>query len=507
MPDIRLVMGDQLSHALSALDDIDRNSEIVLMVEISDEITHVKHHKQKVVLVLSAMRHFAEALRASGIMVDYVSLNDEGNTGSFDGEIRRAIERHDPERIIMTEPSEWRVVQIMKRIHKSTSVDVEIRPDTRFLCSHDMFEEWAKGRTNLLMEHFYREMRKRTGWLMDGDEPAGGKWNYDSSNRKPLPSEVSLPNRMRFAPDQITRDVINLVEHQFGDHFGSLDSFGWPVTRKDALKALDHFVTDCLPQFGDYQDAMSESGDFLFHSLLSPSINIGLLEPEEVCQAAVDAHGAGKAPLEATEGFVRQILGWREYIRGIYWLKMPEYETSNYLSASRDLPWLYWSGETDMNCMRHTIDTTRKHAYAHHIQRLMITGNFALLAGIEPKQVEEWYLIVYADAFDWVELPNTHGMALYADGGLLSTKPYAASGSYINKMSDYCKACAFDVKKKLGPKACPFNYLYWYFLIANEEKLGSNHRLRMPYATLRKMGADRREQIVENAERFLDSLG
>jgi deoxyribodipyrimidine photolyase-related protein len=503
---LRFVLGDQLSRSVSALQGIDSADDVVLMVEVQDETTYVRHHKQKIALVLSAMRHFAESLRKEGIPVDYVRLDDDENTGSFTGELSRALDRHEVGRIVATEPGEWRVREAIQGWQDRFGLPVDIREDDRFFCRKDEFQKWAKGRKQLRMEHFYRRMRKTTGWLMEGKKPAGGKWNYDTENRKALAEGVSIPNRRAFKPDKITAEVLELVNRQFADHFGDLRPFRWAVTRQGALEALDHFISECLPRFGDFQDAMKSGEDFLFHSVLSPYLNIGLLLPREVCEAALAAYEAGSAPVAAVEGFIRQILGWREYIRGIYWLKMPGYPKSNFFGADRPLPSFYWTGQTDLKCLGEAIRATRKNAYAHHIQRLMITGNFALLAGLSPAEVEEWYLIVYADAFDWVELPNTHGMALYADGGLLGSKPYAASGAYIDRMSDYCKGCAYDVKTKLGENACPFNYLYWYFLIRNEEKLAGNPRMAIPYRTLGRMSAERRRRIMKDAETFLSGL-
>jgi deoxyribodipyrimidine photolyase-related protein len=349
-------------------------------------------------------------------------------------------------------------------------------------------------------------MRRLSGLLMDGDEPVGGQWNFDHDNRKSLPKDVTPPQRQRFEPDAITRAVMEMVTARFADHFGDLEPFGWAVTRADALEALDHFIAACLPRFGDYQDAMQQGNAFLYHSVISPYLNIGLLTPREICDRAQDAWSRGEAPLNAVEGFIRQILGWREYVRGLYWLKMPDYAETNALNARRPLPEFYWTGKTEMNCLAQAIGDTRRHAYAHHIQRLMVTGNFALLAGLDPKAVEEWYLLVYADAFEWVELPNTHGMALFADGGVMASKPYAASGAYIDRMSDYCSGCRFKPDVKLGPKACPFNYLYWDFLIRNEVKLKSNPRMAMPYRTLAKMEPERKADIKRHARTFLESL-
>ncbi|MBT8049132.1 MAG: cryptochrome/photolyase family protein [Xanthomonadales bacterium] len=506
MKTLRLVLGDQLNRSISSLDDIDPKRDVVLMAEVHDEATYVPHHQQKIVLVLSAMRHFAELLACESITVDYVRMSDEGNTGSFTGELERALKRNQCERVVVTEPGEWRVDQMMQKWEACLGVPVEIRQDNRFFCSLDGFADWAEGRKNLRMEFFYRQMRRETGWLMEGDKPLGERWNYDSENRKSLPKDKALPRRNRFEPDPITQEVIKLVSDRFGDHFGELEHFGWAVTREDALQALDDFVSVCLPDFGNYQDAMKSGEDFLFHGLVSPYLNLGLLLPREVCEAALQALEHEEAPLAAVEGFVRQILGWREYVRGLYWLKMPDYAQSNYLNAKRPLPEFYWTARTELNCLRQTIESTRDNAYAHHIQRLMVTGNFALLAGLEPAEVEDWYLRVYADAFEWVELPNTHGMALYADGGVMASKPYAASGAYINRMSDYCADCKFDPKQKLGEKACPFNYLYWHFLIRNQDPLKSNPRMGLAYRNLDRMDPDQQSDIVEQAERFLDAL-
>ena len=506
MSALRVVFGDQLSHDIAALKGMDRAADRILMVEAMEENTHVPHHKQKIVLVLSAMRHFAEELRQSGVQVDYVSLEDVDNTGSLTGELERAVARLAPSRVILTSPSEWRVQSQLQQWADACAVSVEVREDDRFFADHARFADWAKGRRGWRMEHFYRQMRREHSVLMDANEPAGGQWNYDPDNRKRLPARMAPPPRLRFAPDEITREVMALVARRFSNHFGSLDAFGWPVTRSDALAALEDFITHGLPSFGDYQDAMKAGAPFLFHSLLAPALNLGLLSPREVCQAAEQAWRAGHAPLNAVEGFIRQILGWREYVRGVYQTLMPDYAHSNALQATGSLPNLYWTGRTDMRCLGEAISATAKYAYAHHIQRLMITGNFALLAGVRPEEIERWYLIVYADALEWVEMPNTLGMAVYADGGQMASKPYAASGAYIDKMSDYCADCAFDVKQKIGPGACPFNYLYWAFLIRQHDRLSGNPRLAMPYRTLQNWSAERKADIVAQAQTFLDQL-
>ena len=503
---LRFVLGDQLTRRIAGLTDLDPEHDVVLMAEVEAEATYVRHHKQKIAFLFSAMRHFAEELEAEGVSVDYVRLDAPGNSGSFTGELERSVARHRPHRIVLTEPGEWRVLAMMETWRDSFGIPVEIRPDNRFLCPRRDFAEWAGERHHLRMETFYRGMRRRTGLLMEGSEPVGGRWNFDPDNRRRLPKGERPPERLGFSPDATTRAVLDLVAARFADHFGDLDGFAWPVTRAQAIEALKHFLAHALPRFGDYQDAMKADEPFLFHAMLAPALNAGLLTPGEVCRAAERAYRRGEAPLNAVEGFIRQILGWREYVRGLYWARMPDYAETNALAASRDLPWFYWSGETRMNCIAQVVAQTRAHAYAHHIQRLMVTGNFALLAGLAPAQVEEWYLIVFADAFEWVELPNVHGMVLWADGGVMGSKPYAASGAYINRMSDYCGACSYAVTRKTGAEACPFNYLYWNFLITHAERLRGNPRLAMPYRTLDAMDAGRRAAIVADAARFLDGL-
>ncbi len=503
---LRLVLGDQLTREVSALAGLDPAADVVLMVEVAEETTYVPHHKQKIALILSAMRHFAAALVAEGIRVEYVRLDDPANSGSFTGELQRAATRLRPQRVIATEPGEWRVWEAMREWSALLDCPVEIRDDDRFLCSRGRFTRWAGERKTCRMEFFYRDMRRETGILMEGEEPVGGRWNFDAENRKSLPKGHVAPRRLRFEPDATTREVMALVEARFPHHFGDLDGFGWPVSREQALAALDHFIAAALPGFGDWQDAMKSGEPFLHHALLSPALNLGLLRPHEVCVAAERAYRTGDAPLNAVEGFIRQILGWREYVRGLYWLKMPGYAATNALGATRPLPWFYWSGETDMACIAAVVDDTRRNAYAHHIQRLMVTGNFALLAGLDPAEVEAWYLAVYADAYEWVELPNTHGMALFADGGVMASKPYAASGAYIDRMSDYCGGCRYDPAVKVGPKACPFNPLYWHFIARNRDALARNPRMAMPYRSLDAMTPAKREAILTQAQAFLDGL-
>jgi len=506
MKTLRLIMGDHLTRDIASLADLDPSRDIVLMVEVEEEATYVRHHKQKIAFVLAAMRHFAQALREEGVEVDYVRLDDPENTGAFTSELLRAVRRRNPDRVVVCEPGEWRVREAIRGWESLAGLTVVVREDDRFFASHDRFARWARTRSSYRMEFFYRELRRETRLLMDGEAPAGGQWNFDAENRKRLPRGEMPPPRRRFAPDAVTRDVLGLVETRFPGHFGETAEFGWPVSRDEALAALDDFLASALPRFGDFQDAMKVGEPFLFHSLIATALNVGLLTPREVCARAEAEYREGRAPLNAVEGFIRQILGWREYVRGLYWMLMPDYAAGNALGATRPLPELYWTGETAMRCLREVVQQTRRYAYAHHIQRLMITGNFALLAGVQPAQIEAWYLAVYADAFEWVELPNTHGMAMFADGGLLASKPYAASGAYIHRMSDYCSGCEYDVQARSGRKACPFNYLYWAFLIRNQTALAGNSRMAMPYRTLATWSEDRKAAIVRDAALFLDGL-
>jgi deoxyribodipyrimidine photolyase-related protein len=499
-----LIFGDQLSPQLSALRAADRAKAIILMVEVSDEAGYVGHHKKKIAFLFSAMRHFAEELCNDGWNVDYVRLNDRGNSGSFGGELLRAIERHGSTNLVVTEPGEWRVAQMLDGWR--LILPVQILPDDRFLCSHAEFESWAGDRKVLRMEYFYRDMRRKAGLLMDGDQPVGGKWNFDHDNRKAAAQDLLVPQPLRFDQDPLTQTVLDLVEAEFSHHFGVLTPFWFGVTRHDAQAAFDHFVKTALPQFGDYQDAMLVGEKFLYHAVVSLYLNCGLLDPLSVCRAAEEEYRAGRAPLNAVEGFIRQIIGWREYVRGIYWREGPDYVHRNVLGAARPLPDFYWTGQTDMACMRACIEQTRDEAYAHHIQRLMVTGNFALLAGVDPHQLHEWYLAVYADAYEWVEAPNTVGMSQFADGGLLASKPYAASGAYIDRMSDYCGGCRYQVKLKAGPDACPFNYLYWNFIARHRERVKGNPRMAPMVRTWDKFSNERRAEILADSSSFLSNL-
>ncbi|WJY22981.1 cryptochrome/photolyase family protein [Fontisubflavum oceani] len=497
-----LVLGDQLSLDLSALREADQTSDVVIMAEVADEASYVPHHPKKIAFLFAAMRKFAVRLAQDGWQVRYTRLDDPDNTGSITGELLRHAAALGAIEVLATEPDEWRLISALE----DSPVPVHLFPDDRFLSSHAEFDAWAEGRKALRMEHFYRLMRRKTGLLMEGDKPAGGQWNYDHDNRKPAPDSIDFDGPMRFASDESVDAVLALVEARFGDNFGTLRPFWFATDQAEARQALDHFITHALPKFGDYQDAMLSGNRFLYHSVISMYLNAGLLTWQEICGAAEAAWRAGQAPINAVEGFIRQIIGWREYMRGIYFREGPDYVTRNALGHDRALPAFYWSGETDMRCVAEAVEQTRDEAYAHHIQRLMVTGNFALLAGIDPYQVHEWYLAVYADAYEWVEAPNVIGMSQFADGGIVGSKPYVSGGNYINKMSDYCRDCAYSVAQKTGAGACPFNLLYWAFLDRHRRRFETNPRMAQMYRVWDRMDATRRAHVLEGAAGVLARL-
>jgi len=497
-----LVLGDQLSDGLSALGAADKTIDVVVMAEVMGEATYVPHHPKKIAFLFAAMRKFAARLEGQGWRVVYSKLDDADNPKTISGALLAAAQAHGTSEVIATEPGEWRVIKALEDV----PLDVTVLPDTRFMATHAEFEAWAEGRKALRMEYFYRDMRRKTGLMMEGDKPAGGQWNFDHDNRKPAPGSVTYEGPLRFQTDDVTREVLTLVRENFSNNFGSLDDFWFATDREQALQHLHHWVQGGLAQFGDFQDAMMGDEKFLYHAIVGLYINAGLLDPLEVCQAVEEAWKHGTAPINAAEGFIRQIIGWREYVRGIYFLEGPEYTSRNALKHNRNLPALYWGEKTWMRCMDKAIDQTREEAYAHHIQRLMVTGNFALLIGVEPTQIHEWYLAVYADAFEWVEAPNVIGMSQFADGGIIASKPYISSGNYIDKMSDYCKGCSYKVKVKTGPDACPFNLLYWHFLDRNRAAFSNNHRMGNMYRVWDKMDAEKRETVLAEADAFLAKL-
>ncbi|MDY7025216.1 MAG: cryptochrome/photolyase family protein [Pseudomonadota bacterium] len=504
-----LILGDQLSKDISSLqyakdNGIAKGSIIVLMAEVAAEAQYVKHHKKKIAFLFSAMRHFAQQLKEQGYTVEYCQY--EQGLKSLKAAVEYAQSRYELGEIVVTEPGEYRLKAEFEGWQNDVDLPVKLCTDQRFLTDTSFFAQWAKGRKQLRMEYFYREMRKRHHVLMEDGEPVGGQWNFDKSNRQALPEDIDITAPKIFTPDSISQEVMALVEKEFADHFGALEPFYFAVTREQALQVLDEFIENRLPWFGDYQDAMSEQDPWLFHSHISFYLNCGLLNPQEVIDLAEHAYHIGHARINAVEGFIRQVLGWREYVRGLYWHLMPDYAQNNALNAKRDLPEFFWTAKTEMNCLKHCVQNTIDNAYAHHIQRLMVLGNFMLLAGIEPKQVNEWYLLVYADAYEWVELPNVSGMILFADGGILASKPYAASGSYIHKMSNYCQSCHYNVKEKQGATACPFNYLYWNFIFEHQSMLSKNPRMNLVIRNAQKTSNDKREQIKRDSQIFFKAL-
>jgi len=452
-------------------------------------------------MFLAAMRHFAGELAKRGFPCDYQWLDDAANTQTLAGELRRAVTRHQPEALVMVQAGDWRVQQALETVAREAGIRMEIRDDRHFYCPVDWFREYSAGRKQLRLEFFYREMRRMHDVLMEGAQPVGGQWNFDSDNRESFgkkgPAFVAPP--VAFPPDKVTVEVMELVRRCLGTNPGETARFDFPVTRPQAELALEDFIERRLPEFGKYQDAMWTAEPYLYHSRLSAAMNLKLLSPRRVVAAAVEAYRTGKAPLPAVEGFIRQILGWREYVRGIYWTQMPAYAQSNALNAQTPLPGFFWTGDTPMNCLQQTITQTFRYGYAHHIQRLMVTGLYALLLGVRPREIHEWYLAVYVDAVEWVELPNVLGMSQFADGGRMASKPYAATGKYIQRMSNYCAGCRFDPAASTGDRACPFTTLYWEFLLRNEEQLRSVPRMELQLRNLERLTESQRMAIVARA--------
>ena len=517
-----MILGDQLDEASSAFDGFDPAQDVVLMVEAVEESTHVWSHKVRTTLFLSAMRHFAAHLRQRSWAVHYRALDSHGDKTLGDG-LRAAINHYQPERLVGVEPGDLRVRQLIedtiKSIASSPSGDcrtgqkpsltpLEWREDKHFLCSLPQFRKWAGTSSSLRMEFFYRQMRKQYKVLMEGDQPVGGQWNFDAENRKGFgkAGPQNVPKPLVFVQDHITQNVVTLVEKQFAGHPGDLQKFNWPVTREQALTALNDFIANRLPHFGAHQDAMWTNLDFGWHALLSSSLNLKLLHPLEVVLAAEDAYAKRGLDLASVEGFIRQILGWREFMRGVYFLDMPELKTANHYGHTNALPKWYWTGDTHMNCMRQSIGQTLANGYSHHIQRLMVTGMFGVTAQIIPQQLCDWYLAVYVDAVEWVELPNTAGMALFANGGRFTSKPYVASGAYVKRMSNYCSGCKYEPEERVGPTACPMTTLYWNFLDQHEATFGSNPRTALMVKNLQRMTPALRAEVRERAAEMLANL-
>jgi deoxyribodipyrimidine photolyase-related protein len=503
---LRLILGDQLNHSHSWYQSV--NSDVIyVLMEIRSETDYVKHHIQKVVAFFQAMRLFADTLINNGHEVYYISLDDTENKQSFTENIKNICAKHTIARVEYQLPDEYRVDQELGLLSDGLNIPVNVVDTEHFYTARTEFSEFFAGKKQFLMESFYRYMRKKHNVLMHADKPEGNKWNFDSDNRKKIPANHSVITPLLFR-----RDVSNLVE-MIRNHgvktIGEVDEkqFLWPVSRNESLELLDFFVEYCLPFFGTFQDAMTPDAWSVYHSRLSFSMNVKLISPQEVIEKVIDAYRKNKAvALNQVEGFVRQILGWREYMRGVYWRQMPDYASLNYFGQENKLPNWYWTGETKMKCLSHSIQQSLQFSYAHHIQRLMVTGNFALLAGIHPDEVDQWYLGMYIDAIEWVEITNTRGMSQFADGGIVGTKPYVSSANYIDKMGTYCTKCHYNSKEKVGEKACPFNSLYWNFYAKNESLLRSNPRIGMAYVTLDKMQPEAKTEMLQQAEKYLSNL-
>lgn len=492
MRNLILILGDQLDQESAAFDGFDSECDVAWMTEVESEATHVWCHKLRIAFFLAAMRHFRDELVCKERRVEYHELTRQPSKdlGKTFGEILgKDVRRLKPERLIVVEPGDFRVLEHLQAKADELGVELEIRPDRHFYCSIDEFRAYAEGRKKLLLEYFYRHMRKKHDVLMEGNQPVDGQWNFDRDNRESFgrsgPCNVPRPKRCR--SDAVTKQVIDLVESRFADHPGSLDHFMLPVTRRQARPLLRHFIEHVLPEFGRWEDAMWTDEPFLYHSRLSAPLNLKLLNPRECVAAALEAYRTGRAPINSVEGFVRQIIGWREFIRGVYWLKMPDYIKMNFLDQQADVPSFFWDGQTDMNCVRQSMQHVIDHGYSHHIHRLMVLGNFALLWGVHPRKFHEWHMAMYVDAVDWVSLPNALGMSQYGDGGIVGTKPYCSSGNYIHKMSNFCSECRYDYRQRNGDDACPFTTLYWDFLERQDEKLSDNPRLKFARANLEKM--------------------
>ncbi|CAN8138837.1 (6-4) photolyase [uncultured Thiomicrorhabdus sp.] len=498
-----LVFGDQLDQQSNLFMEFDSQQDALWMAEVSDESSNPASSKQRTVLFLSAMRHFAQWIERQDWPLVYYSIIEQ--FGSFSDVLAQTLQDYSVQQIRCVLPGDYRVLQALQNFCKQQQIELIVLPDSHFIAEQGEFQNWANNRQQLRMEYWYRQLRKRCNILMNNGKPEGGKWNYDADNRKAFgkagPPQIPIP--CDFLEDDIVQQVRKDVEQYLPNLPGNLPRFFWPVDRQQALQALQDFIDRRLPTFGDYQDAMWKGEPWLFHSRISMAINLKLLHPMEVIQAAENAYRQGRAPLNAVEGFIRQILGWREYIRGIYWLQREQWSQFNALDNQRDLPQMYWDGKTQMNCMQQSLKQVLDYGYGHHIQRLMITGLYALLAEVEPQQIEAWYLAMYVDAVAWVEVPNTLGMSQFADGGILASKPYIASGNYIKKMSNYCDGCAFNPKNASGDKACPMTTLYWHFIYRHQDWLQEHPRLAMQVKHWHNKSAEEQAAILQKAEQIL----
>jgi deoxyribodipyrimidine photolyase-related protein len=500
-----LILGDQLDIHSPALKNIDSKMDQVIMIESANEAQHVWSHKAKIALFLSAMRHFAEHLKSLGLPLAYIqhspkTIVEELRSKVIDGQFTH---------LICIEPGEWRLKGAIEDLASELHITLEMHEDPHFYCSHHEFKNWVANKKELRLEYFYRLMRKTHNILVDQDgNPEGGQWNFDRDNRKPFPRKGPglIPPPALFEPDDISKTVLAEVEQRYSDHPGSLAHFQWPVTRAQALEALEGFVEHRLATFGIHEDAMWTDTPFGWHSLLSSSLNLKLLNPREVIDAVLIAWKKYDLELATVEGFIRQILGWREFVRGMYYLDMPQMALDNFYEHQNALPAWYWTGKTNMRCMQEAIGQTLQFGYAHHIQRLMVTGNFALLAEVLPKEVCDWYLAIYIDAIEWVELPNTAGMALFASGGRFTSKPYIASGAYIKRMSNYCDTCQYKPDIRFGEGACPVTNLYWNFLIKHRTQFEASPRTRLMTANLSRISEADQQSIQVHAKGLLGDL-
>ena len=506
---LRLILGDQLNIQHSWFHTVDDHHLYVLM-ELKSETSYVQHHIQKVIGFFLAMRRFKTDLEKQGHQVIYLKLDDKENRQTISENIENLIQKYAIERFEYLQPDEYRVDMELNSLCENLTLPTKNYDSEHFLTQGEELETFFAGKRNYLMENFYRYMRKKHRILIkeDGKSPIGEKWNYDQQNRKKLPRKFEVPATIRF--DKEVSALTELLKEEGVATIGTIDvaAFNWPITREEALQALDHFLDYRLSCFGTYQDAMSEKHYLLYHSGLSFALNIKLIHPLEVVRKAEEYWLANQKVIDLAqvEGFIRQIIGWREYMRGIYWAKMPQYAQLNYFNHQLDLPKWYWTGNTKMNCLAHAIQQSLQFAYAHHIQRLMLTGNFALLLGVHPDQVDRWYLGIYIDAIEWVEITNTRGMSQYADGGIVGTKPYVSSANYIDKMSDYCKNCHYDKKQKYGPKACPFNSLFWDFYERHRGKLSQNPRIGMMYRVWDRNSTEEKMKILDQAKYYREHI-
>ena len=504
---LRLILGDQLNSNHSWFKKVD--DEITYgMMEVRTETDYVVHHIQKVVGFFSAMRTFSDELQSKKHKVIYLKINDESNLQSFEKNLDAILNQGNFTDFEYKLPDEYRLDLLLKNYCSQLLIPNKAVDTEHFFSERNELGTFFQGKKIFLMESFYRDMRKKHNVLMEGDKPLTGQWNYDGDNRKKLPKDhkptqpLVFNNNVSAIVEEISTTNIKTI--------GTIDAknFVWPINRKQSIELLDFFVKECLPLFGSYQDAMTPNEWSLYHSRISFSMNVKMLSPKEVIERAIQEWEERKNEIDYNqlEGFVRQIIGWREYMRGIYWLKMPEFASLNFFNNTEKLPDWYWTGKTKMNCLKDAISQSLNYSYAHHIQRLMITGNFALLAGVHPDEVDAWYLGIYIDAIEWVEITNTRGMSQFADGGIVGTKPYVSSASYIDKMSHYCTSCFYKKELKTGDKACPFNSLHWNFYDKNEEKLAKNPRIGMMYNVWRKMQPEAKVALLEQADYYLKNI-